>query len=58
MYALTNAIICIEVQIMRGLSHPSIVKLQNFAESPEHYFLILERTFVLLAFRVDSNGCL
>lgn len=31
-----------EVQIMRGLSHPSIVKLQNFAESPEHYFLILE----------------
>ncbi|KAF5333083.1 hypothetical protein D9611_002314 [Ephemerocybe angulata] len=31
-----------EVQIMRGTSHPSIVKLHSFSESPEHYFLVLE----------------
>ncbi|KZT20761.1 Pkinase-domain-containing protein [Neolentinus lepideus HHB14362 ss-1] len=31
-----------EVQIMRGLNHPSIVKLISFSESPEHYFLVLE----------------
>ncbi|KAI0366355.1 Pkinase-domain-containing protein [Pilatotrama ljubarskyi] len=31
-----------EVQIMRGINHPSIVKLLAFFESPEHYFLILE----------------
>lgn len=31
-----------EVQIMRGVSHPSIVKLLGFFESQEHYFLILE----------------
>ncbi|KAI0356695.1 Pkinase-domain-containing protein [Trametes cingulata] len=31
-----------EVQIMRGINHPSIVKLLGFFESPEHYFLILE----------------
>ncbi|TFY50301.1 hypothetical protein EVJ58_g11104, partial [Rhodofomes roseus] len=31
-----------EVQIMRGITHPSIVKLYAFFESPEHYFLILE----------------
>ncbi|KAH9921488.1 Pkinase-domain-containing protein [Epithele typhae] len=31
-----------EVQIMRGINHPSIVKLQAFFESPEHYFLVLE----------------
>jgi len=28
---------------MRGISHPSVVKLQSFIESPDHYFLILER---------------
>lgn len=28
---------------MRGTHHPSIVKLLNFAESPEYYFLTLER---------------
>lgn len=28
---------------MRGINHPSIVKLQLFFESPEHYFLVLER---------------
>jgi len=32
-----------EVQIMRGIDHPSIVKLLAFFESDEHYFLILER---------------
>ena len=32
-----------EVQIMRGINHPAIVKLQAFFESPEHYFLVLER---------------
>ncbi|SCZ90799.1 BZ3500_MvSof-1268-A1-R1_Chr1-3g02262 [Microbotryum saponariae] len=31
-----------EVQIMRGLNHPSIVRLLNFTESREHYFLTLE----------------
>jgi serine/threonine protein kinase len=31
-----------EVQIMRGIDHPSIVKLISFSESPEHYFLTLE----------------
>ena len=28
---------------MRGIDHPSIVKLLAFFESPEHYFLVLER---------------
>ncbi|KAI6035237.1 kinase-like domain-containing protein, partial [Pisolithus orientalis] len=32
----------VEVQIMRGINHPSIVKLLSFSESPEHYFLVLE----------------
>ncbi|KIP09881.1 hypothetical protein PHLGIDRAFT_102234 [Phlebiopsis gigantea 11061_1 CR5-6] len=31
-----------EVQIMRGINHPAIVKLLAFFESAEHYFLILE----------------
>lgn len=31
-----------EVQIMRGINHPSIVKLLSFFESAEHYFLVLE----------------
>ncbi|KAG8885902.1 hypothetical protein FRB97_009064 [Tulasnella sp. 331] len=31
-----------EVQIMRGIDHPSIVKLISFSESQEHYFLVLE----------------
>jgi len=31
-----------EVQIMRGINHPSIIKLLSFSESPEHFFLILE----------------
>lgn len=32
----------LEVQIMRGINHPSIVKLLSFSESQEHYFLVLE----------------
>ncbi|KAH8106165.1 Pkinase-domain-containing protein [Cristinia sonorae] len=31
-----------EVQIMRGINHPAIVKLLSFSESQEHYFLVLE----------------
>ncbi|KAI0347047.1 Pkinase-domain-containing protein [Trametopsis cervina] len=31
-----------EVQIMRGINHPGIVKLLLFFESAEHYFLVLE----------------
>lgn len=31
-----------EVQIMRGTNHSSIVKLYNFFESLEHYFLVME----------------
>jgi len=31
-----------EVQIMRGINHPGIVKLISFFESDEHYFLVLE----------------
>ncbi|KAH8830173.1 kinase-like domain-containing protein [Flagelloscypha sp. PMI_526] len=31
-----------EVQIMRGTRHPSIVKLIDFTESVDHYFIVLE----------------
>ncbi|KAG2222802.1 hypothetical protein INT45_011612, partial [Circinella minor] len=31
-----------EVQLMRAINHPSIVKLYRFIETNEHYFLILE----------------
>ncbi|TKA51908.1 hypothetical protein B0A53_04938 [Rhodotorula sp. CCFEE 5036] len=31
-----------EVQIMRGLNHPGIVRLLNFTESSNHYYLTLE----------------
>ncbi|KAF8631265.1 hypothetical protein AX15_002592 [Amanita polypyramis BW_CC] len=31
-----------EVQIMRGINHPSIVRLSSFSESLEHYYLVLE----------------
>ncbi|KAI9454611.1 Pkinase-domain-containing protein [Russula earlei] len=31
-----------KVQIMRGLSHPSVIKLISFMESSDHYFLVLE----------------
>jgi len=32
----------LEVQIMRGINHSSIVKLYNFFETSEYYFLIME----------------
>ena len=31
-----------EVQIMRSMDHPSIVRLISFSESDEHYYLVLE----------------
>ncbi|KAF8525360.1 kinase-like domain-containing protein [Gautieria morchelliformis] len=31
-----------EVQIMRQINHPSVVKLISFSESDEYYFLVLE----------------
>ncbi|KAI8097671.1 kinase-like domain-containing protein [Halteromyces radiatus] len=31
-----------EVQIMRGVNHPNIVKLNHFSESDDYYFLVLE----------------
>ena len=37
---------------MRGIDHPSIVKLHSFSESAEHYFLILECQWSLL--RTDT----
>ena len=37
----------VEVQIMRGVNHQSIVKLHQFFESDEHYFLVLERTLLI-----------
>jgi hypothetical protein len=30
---------------MRGIDHPSVVKLHTFSESAEHYYLILERQY-------------
>jgi len=30
---------------MRGIDHPSIVKLHAFSESAEYYYLILERQY-------------
>ena len=34
---------------MRGIDHPNIVKLLQFSESEEHYFLVLERGYLLLS---------
>ncbi|KAJ8066246.1 hypothetical protein OCU04_005328 [Sclerotinia nivalis] len=31
-----------EVQIMRGLDHPNIIKLVEFSESKQYYYLVLE----------------
>lgn len=39
---LQRANILKEVQIMRGIDHPGIVRLLQFFESDEHYFLVLE----------------
>lgn len=36
----------LEVQIMRGINHPCIVKLLDFFESDEYYFLVLERAYI------------
>ncbi len=33
---------------MRGINHSSVVRLQSFFESPEHYFLVLERESIPL----------
>jgi hypothetical protein len=48
---------------MRGIDHPSIVKLYAFSESAEYYYLILERqssslesTFNLLNSSEISDG--
>jgi len=35
---------------MRGVDHPSIVKLISFSESDEHYFLVLERMCLISPF--------
>lgn len=35
---------------MRGIDHQSIVKLNSFFESEEHYFLVLERMYPILPF--------
>ena len=40
---------------MRGINHPSIVKLYAFFESPDHYFLILERE--CLSSPCDRRSC-
>ncbi|KAI0321860.1 kinase-like domain-containing protein [Amylostereum chailletii] len=45
-----------EVQIMRGINHSGIVKLTSFSESPEHYFLVLERQFLWLRKIVVSDS--
>lgn len=34
---------------MKGTNHPSIVRLISFSESPEHYFLVLERKCITLS---------
>ena len=34
---------------MRGIDHPSIVKLISFSESAEYYFLVLERQSDILS---------
>lgn len=40
---------------MRGTNHPSIVKLLQFFESEEHYFLVLERAFYTHLHRCASK---
>lgn len=38
-----------EVQIMRNINHPNIVKLISFSESTEHYFLVMECKLIGMA---------
>lgn len=45
-----------EVSIMRGLNHPSIVRLLNFTESREHYFLTLEYVISYLVLRKKGSS--
>ena len=40
---------------MRGIDHPSIVKLHTFSESAEYYFLILERQYSFSQSNVSLN---
>ena len=41
---------------MRGTNHPSIVRLLSFFESPEHYFLVLERKPLHLSISIPFVG--
>lgn len=41
---------------MRGINHPSVVKLVSFSESQEHYFLVLERMSSYLSACHSTNG--
>lgn len=45
----------VEVQIMRGTNHPGIVKLLQFSEASEYYFLVLERQWSRM-FYVESHA--
>ena len=38
---------------MRGTNHPSIVKLLSFSESPDHFFLVLERMCPIIVRRLQ-----
>lgn len=44
-----------EVQIMRGLQHPGIVRLLGFQESREHYYLTLEYAYFPSLALVESR---
>jgi hypothetical protein len=42
---------------MRGVDHPNIIKLIQFSESEEHYFLVLEREKPICRLSsLSSNG--
>ncbi len=43
LYVVINDPFYLEVQIMCGVNHPSIIKLLSFSESSDHFFLVLER---------------
>lgn len=48
-FVLIISFFSLEVQIMRQINHPSIVRLISFSESDEHYFLVLECEFLFLS---------